>query len=359
MAGPSLRLAGSLTLRPCQQHLDPSRGQAWTVGELLAWTTERFLKAGIEEARVDAQHLLAHALGCTRMELYLRHDALIGEAERAPLRELVRRRLSREPVAYIVGRRGFHALDLELAVDGRVLVPRPGDGAPGGLGDRAAAEPGRRADGGGRGHGLGAIALAIARARPAARVIAVDRSEDALAVALANAERLGAAIECVRSDLLAGLTPPAGGFDAVLANLPYIPTQELAGLDPEVRDFEPHAALDGGADGLRLIVRLIDACAAPGVLRGSGRLFWRSGPGRRPRCWRRWRAAATASARYAATTRRSSGWWRGSARGDRAVAADAGQTSPSQQAASTSQASPRCEQPIGSPHSSWPSLLLS
>jgi release factor glutamine methyltransferase len=260
----------------------PSRGQAWTVGELLAWTTERFSKAGIEEARVDAQHLLAHALGCTRMELYLRHDALIGEAERAPLRELVRRRLSREPVAYIVGRRGFHALDLELAVDGRVLVPRPETEHLVDWALELLPSPGDGLTVVDVGTGSGAIALAIARARPAARVIAVDRSEDALAVARANADRLGAAIECVRSDLLEGLTPPAGGFDAVLANLPYIPTQELAGLDPEVREFEPHAALDGGADGLRLIVRLIDACAAPGVLGGAGRLFLEVGAGQAP-----------------------------------------------------------------------------
>ncbi|MCA9658373.1 MAG: CapA family protein, partial [Myxococcales bacterium] len=99
--------------------------QSWTVGELLSWTTDRFRQVGIDEARVDAEHLLALALGCKRFDLYVQHARLLGEAERAPFRELVKRRLAREPVAYIAGTRGFHALDLDLAVDRRVLIPRP------------------------------------------------------------------------------------------------------------------------------------------------------------------------------------------------------------------------------------------
>ena len=260
----------------------PSRGQAWTVGELLAWTTERFRQAGVDDPRVDAEHLLAEALGCKRVDLYLRHDRLLAEDQRAPFRELVRRRLAREPVAYITGRRGFHALDLDLAVDRRVLVPRPETEH---LVDWALERLPKPGDGLhviDVGTGSGAIALAIKKARPAARVVAVDRSPEALAVASANAERLGIDLELRPSDLLAGVAPPPAGWDAVLANLPYIPSGDLPGLDPEVRDCEPRAALDGGPDGLRLIERLIRECAAPGVLAPHGRLYLEIGQGQAP-----------------------------------------------------------------------------
>ncbi len=267
---------------PADTSSTPGRGQAWTVGELLAWTTERFRQAGIDEARVDAEHLLAEALGCKRFDLYVRHDRLLGEAERGPFRELVKRRLAREPVAYITGRRGFHALDLDLAVDRRVLIPRPETEH---LVDWALEHLPKPGDGlqvVDVGTGTGAIALAIKKARPGARVVAVDRSPEALAVASANAERLGVDVEFRRSNLLADVPPPAGGWDAVLANLPYIPSDELRGLAPEVRDFEPHLALDGGSTGLLLVERLIRECAAPGVLAPGGRIFLEIGQGQAP-----------------------------------------------------------------------------
>lgn len=103
----------------------PETDEPWTVRRLLGWTTERFEQAGIESPRVDAEHLLSFALGCSRMSLYLEHDKVVEAAERGVFRELVKRRLTREPVAYIEGKRGFHALGLELHVDRRVLIPRP------------------------------------------------------------------------------------------------------------------------------------------------------------------------------------------------------------------------------------------
>lgn len=253
----------------------PGRSQSWTVGELLAWTTDRFRQAGIDEPRVDAEHLLALALACKRFDLYVQHDRLLGEGERGPFRELVRRRLAREPVAYISGRRGFHALDLDLHVDARVLIPRPEtehlvDWVLEWLPKDAGERPLRVLD---VGTGSGAIALAVKRARPEVGVDAVDRSADALAVARANAERTGLAVDFAESDLLSAVTPPAGGYDAILANLPYIPSRDLAGLQVEVRDFEPHLALDGGEGGLDLIRRLIDACAERRALRAGGRIF--------------------------------------------------------------------------------------
>jgi release factor glutamine methyltransferase len=259
----------------------PAKQQLWTVSELLQWTVERFERAGFSEARADAQHLVAQALGCSRMQLYLRFDQVVDEARRGELRELIRRRLAREPVAYIAGRKGFHALGLDLAVDRRVLIPRPEtehlvDWLIETLPPSPSPFPLHVLD---VGTGSGAIALAVKHARRDLTVTACDVSNDALAVARANAEALGLEIAFVRSDLLASVAAPASGFAAIAANLPYITTREVGLLQPEVRDYEPHLALDGGPDGLVLVRRLIDACAAPGVLAPEGRIFLEIGQG--------------------------------------------------------------------------------
>ncbi len=266
---------------PADPPANPARQQLWTVSELLDWTASRFERAGFPEARADAQHLVAQALGCTRMQLYLRFDQIVDEERRAGLRELIRRRLAREPVAYIAGRRGFHALGLDLAVDRRVLIPRPEtehlvDWLLETLPPSPSPFPLHVLD---VGTGSGAIALAIKHARRDLAVAACDVSEGALAVAATNAGALGLEIAFCRSDLLAGVTPPASGFAAIAANLPYIASREVGTLQPEVRDYEPHLALDGGPDGLDLVRRLIDACAASGVLVPEGRLFLEIGQG--------------------------------------------------------------------------------
>ncbi|MFO7564106.1 MAG: peptide chain release factor N(5)-glutamine methyltransferase [Enhygromyxa sp.] len=243
---------------------EAERRTRWTVRELLSWTTERFGELGIEDPRVDAEHLLAHALGCSRMQLYLQHDRLLDEDDRAGFRELVRRRLGREPVAYIEGCRGFHALDLDLRVDRRALIPRPEtEHLVDWLLETLRSPPAPLMQVLDVGTGSGAIALAIARARYEVRVTAVDASPEALALARENAERLGLAerIDFVRSDLLDAVKDPPGGWDAIAANLPYIPSADLEGLAPEVRLHEPRAALDGGPDGLRFIRRLITQVA--------------------------------------------------------------------------------------------------
>jgi release factor glutamine methyltransferase len=204
---------------------------------------------GSPSPRLDAELLVAAALRVDRDRLYVDRDlAVAGPAVRA-LQSFVRRRaVDREPVAYILGRRGFRQLELE--VDGSVLIPRPET--------ELLVEVGLELPPGARvldlATGSGAVALALASERPDLRVGGSDLSPAALAVARANAARLGLPVDFVPGDLLDG---PPGPFDAVLANLPYVPTAELARLEPEVSRHEPRLALDGGPDGLDLIRRLV------------------------------------------------------------------------------------------------------
>jgi release factor glutamine methyltransferase len=267
---------------------EAERRALWTVRELLAWTAERFAGLGIDEARVDAERLLARALGCSRIQLYVQHDRLLDEAERTGFRELVRRRLAREPVAYIEGSKGFHALDLELMVDRRVLIPRPEtEHLVDWLLESLRPPPAPLMNVLDVGTGSGAIALAVAKARHEVHVTAVDASPDALEVARHNVERfeLGAGVQLGErvslrvSNLLDAVEIPSGGFDAIAANLPYIPSGELRTLAPEVRDWEPRAALDGGPDGLAVIRRLIAVVGERRALAPGGRLLLEVGIG--------------------------------------------------------------------------------
>lgn len=242
----------------------------WTVRELMQWTQDRFAKAGIEGARTDVEYLLSAAMGCDRMSLYVRHDEVVSPEAKATFRDWVKRRLAREPVAYLLGRRGFHALDLELEVDRRVLVPRPDtEHLVDWLLEELSPEAAEAAPILDVGTGSGAVALAIAKARPTAQLTACDISEDALAVASKNAETAGLAVTFVRSDLMAAVETPEGGWRAIAANLPYIPSAELDALQPEVARWEPRLALDGGPDGLDLIRTLITQ-ATTGLAPGAG-----------------------------------------------------------------------------------------
>lgn len=242
--------------------------EVWTPLRLMEWTTRRFTGAGMDSPRLEAQVLLAHALGMRRVDLYVQFDKPLGPEELGRYRELVKRRLAGEPVAYLVGSQEFWSLSLE--VDPRVLIPRRDSETAvevvlEQIEDRAS--PLRLAD---VATGAGTLALALARELPAAQVVATDVSPEALAVAAANAARLELAdrIDFRPGDLLAPLRPDER-FDVLVANLPYVPSGEIDALSPEVKR-EPRLALDGGPDGLDLVRRL---CAgAAGHLAPSGLL---------------------------------------------------------------------------------------
>ena len=231
-----------------------------TIAALLRESTAT-LRPTSPTARLDAELLLAAVLGCERERLILDRDDPVGPGPAARLHTLVARRAGHEPIAYLTGRRGFRWL--ELAVDPRVLIPRPETEL---LVELALTlEPGASVLD--VGTGSGAVALAVKHERPDLSVAAVDISDAALAVARANARRLGLDVAFTHSDLL---TAVSGRTDAILANLPYI--ADGAGLPPDVGDHEPTGALRAGPDGLDAIRRLVaqlserSPAARPGLL---------------------------------------------------------------------------------------------
>ena len=213
-----------------------------------------FSEKGIENARLEAELLLAHVLGIGRLDLYLQYDRPLTESQLEAYRGYVRRRLKREPLQHIIGRVQFR--HLELCVDARALIPRPETEL---LVEevlryaRDRAEALRALD---LGVGSGAIALSIVREAPNVSVVATDMAGGALALAGENADRLGLSVELRSGDLWAAVAS-AEQFDIVVSNPPYVAHHERATLQPEVRDWEPAAALFGGDDGLQVIRGLI------------------------------------------------------------------------------------------------------
>jgi release factor glutamine methyltransferase len=223
-----------------------------TLAEVLRRSTEYLETHGSPTPRLDAELLLAHGLGLSRIELYTQFERPLSEPELAACRELVRRRGQREPVAYVIGHWGFRRLD--LCVDARVLVPRPET-------ELAVERCLALLDGEQQptvldvGTGSGAIALALKDELPDAVVVACDVSPDALDVARDNATRLGLEVELVESDLLDRV--PDGQFRLIVSNPPYIAESELATLQPEVAQHEPRLATVAGSEGLDVYRRLL------------------------------------------------------------------------------------------------------
>lgn len=239
----------------------------WTVLEMVRWTAGWLAERGFHNPRLNAELLLAGSLGLKRLDLYLQHDRPLSPEELAAFKARLLRRAKREPLQYIDGVAAFR--DLVLSVDRRVLIPRPEtellvqavlDWAQG-REALAAVDVGT---------GSGAIALALATEGPFSRVVAIDASEDALAVARANRETAapGAPVDFRPGDLL----DPVRGerFDVVVSNPPYVGDDEREALDAEVRDWEPAQALFAGVGGLDVIRRLVaqapDALVPGGVL---------------------------------------------------------------------------------------------
>ena len=229
--------------------------ETWTVRSLLAWAREWLEKKGVESPRLDAELLLAHALSCDRVRLYIDVDKPLSAEELARFKPLIRRRGTREPVAYILGSKEFHGRAFEVASG--VFIPRPETellvrlavaalprGVPARVLDLCA--------------GSGAVGVSIAAERPEAQVDLVELSVPAARVAARNAERHAPGrVRVHQGDLYAALPDPAR-YHAIVANPPYIPARCERELAPDIVDHEPHLALFGGDDGLAVIRRVIE-----------------------------------------------------------------------------------------------------
>lgn len=288
--------------------------ERWTPRKILDWAVADFTKRGIESPRVDAECLIAEGLNKSRVELYLDLDRPLNEDERARIRALVERRRRHEPVAYILGHRDFYKARFKVGPG--VLIPRPdteivveealrrlivsppehrGEAERARLTEPAPSkemeltfdsasdaplEPSsvgdiRILD---LCAGSGAIGLSILLERPNARAVLTDLSAEALAIARENAEALGLMerVEFYQGDLFEPI-PTGMDFDLIVSNPPYIPAGELAGLAPDIRDFEPRLALDGGDDGLDLHRRIAEEAAR--FLKPGGSLIVEGGAG--------------------------------------------------------------------------------
>ena len=243
-----------------------------TVLDILQKTTDFFSGKGVESARLNAELIVGHALGLKRMQLYLQFERLLTEPELERIRPLVRRRGQREPLAYVLGTAEF--CGLMLKADRRALVPRPEtERLVELLQERCTPAPARVLD---LGTGSGCIALALAAAWPGAEVVAVDASDDALALARENGEATGLAarVQWLKSDWFSAV-PADGRFDLIVSNPPYLTAEETAAAEPEVRTYEPAAALTAAESGMADLRKII--AEAPRFLAPGGWLAMETG----------------------------------------------------------------------------------
>lgn len=224
--------------------------EIWTTLKVLTWTKEFLAAKGVENSRLEAEWMLCEATGLDRVGLYLQFDKPLNDDELSAYRAMVVRRAKREPLQHILGSQEFCGLDFDVSSD--VLIPRHDTEVL--ITQAVALMPDARSllD---IGTGSGCIAISLATRYPNAVVTATDISSAALAVARRNVEKHNIAVELLLGSLFEPLKNRS--FDMIVSNPPYIPTKDIAGLEPEVRDFDPLGALDGGADGLDIYRSLI------------------------------------------------------------------------------------------------------
>ena len=241
--------------------------QIWTILSIINWATEYFTKKQIPSARLDAQLLLGSVLNLNKVELYTSFDKPLTKEELAAFKKLILRRAAREPIAYILGSKGFWRYDFEVTK--AVLIPRPDSEI---IVERALEIIKAKEwpaplilD---IGTGSGCLAISIALDCPQAKVDAVDLSLEALAIAKNNAEKLAAPVNFIHSDLMTELKGKT--YEMIISNPPYISEDELKAVQPEVRDFEPHSALYSSQNGMghyeKILKNAGDYLTADGVL---------------------------------------------------------------------------------------------
>jgi release factor glutamine methyltransferase len=248
-----------------EQTKKPAR---WTIGAILNWTASYLADKGVSTPRLDAEILLSHCLKVDRLYLYLNLERPLLPNERAQFRDLVRRRAAREPVALITGKKEFWSLSFRIKPG--MLIPRPETEilVEAVLQEIKNSPTPRVLE---IGAGSGAVAVAVAKDNPRTEVTATDTDVAALKTARLNAEDagVGASLQFVATDLFDAIRV-GPGFDVICSNPPYVPTETIPTLEPEVRVFEPLSALDGGMDGLDVIRRLatrgMDFLNRPGAL---------------------------------------------------------------------------------------------
>jgi release factor glutamine methyltransferase len=241
--------------------------EPWTVRRVLEWTTSHLKKHGSDTPRLDAEILLAHARGCPRIPLYTQFDEPLSDAVRGQMRDLVKRRANAEPVAYLVGQREFFSLSFRVTPE--VLIPRPDTETLvlEILDETKSRSSTKMLD---LCTGSGCVAVSVAKNSPSVNVTATDISPAAIAIARENAERhhVSDRVELLESDLFSAI--PAGTkFDVIASNPPYVAAAEIETLDKEVAVHEPRLALDGGADGMDILKKIITAApefSVPGGL---------------------------------------------------------------------------------------------
>jgi release factor glutamine methyltransferase len=248
--------------------------EIWTIKRVLDWATEYFKKNKIESPRLESEILLSHSLNLKRIDLYIKFETIMTDAELAKFKSYVVRRINHEPSAYITGKKAFMSLDFHVTND--VLIPRPETEM---LVEEAIAISKVYDEGLSIldiGTGSGAIAVSLAKYIPNAKIYATDISEKAIQIATKNMTDLGFAqqITVEKADLFPTQTSK---FDMIVSNPPYIKTGIINTLEPEVRSFEPLSAIDGGEDGLKYYK--VIAARAKEYLKDNGHLMLEIDPG--------------------------------------------------------------------------------